>query len=400
MPERLTPAGTALDVADALVGARLFLPRGDGGYSFIHRIVGEALVAEAMSAHGPTAELIEVVVPQLEDIGGVRADWLVPVTLAAMRDVRWRVVLHERDPLAAARTVPDQAPLEERIAAARHIWETYCERRVWIWDYRTPSLVEDADVLARLMRTDGLDAVRAEILAVAGGEGREIRGNAFRVLSLIGAHAIAGHLRAVLEDSNEEPVMRRIAARAAVTLGLDELYYLIAHRALYATDDAEGQDMTYYALDLVRPEELSVLAIRLAIAPSRTAYIALARVEQSLMPRDQLRFLHAWAIGGERELDSTKDHARELVSQLEADAGTARELGLIAAAWRLVDDGVREHLARFPREAVAGMAEAASRGITYDYELLGFLGWFSLEDWEAGGAPQLVMDWKRREEEA
>lgn len=400
MPEGLAATDSALDVADALVGARLFLPRGDGGYRFIHRIVGEALVAEALSARGPITELMEVVVPQVEDVGGVRADWLVPVTLAATRDERWRIAIQDRDPIAAARTVPDQAPLEERIAAARHIWETYCERRIWIWDYRTPSLVEDADVLARLLRTDGLDAVRAEILAIAGGQEREIRGNAFRVLSLTGDRELTGHLRAVLENSNEEPVMRRVAARAAVTLGLHELYYMIAHRALYATEDVEGQDMTYYALDLARPEELSIFAIRLAAAPSRTAYIALSRVEQDLTPRDQLRFLHAWASGGEHELDSTKDRARELIGRLEHDPEAARELGFVAAAWHLVDDHVREYLLRFPQEGIIGMVDAANKGIAYDYELLDFLSWFSLDEWEAGGAPELVIDWKRREADA
>jgi hypothetical protein len=393
----LQAAGSSADIADVLVQAKIFAPRADGGYSFIHRIVGEALVAEALLARGPIAELVDVIMPSVEEVTGVRADWLVPTTLAGVRSEDWRAAIHDHDPLAAARSVPDDAPLEERLEAARLIWDTYCERHIWIWDYRTPSLVEDADVLARLLRTEGLADLREQLLVAARESEGEIRGNAFRVLSLLGVAQIADSLRAVLDDDGAEPVMRRVAARAAVTLKLDELHELIVQRALTATDDPEAQDMTFYALDLASAAEFPELAVRLGGA--RAGYLIAGRVERELSPRDQLRYMAASASNGERELSSSKEQVLRIVEMLDPAPDAAYDLGFIAAAWRLAQEPVRNYLVQFPQEATAGLVAAARSAAAYDYELLDFLDWFSTDYWRQADAPELVVQWKEREQQ-
>lgn len=400
LPAALNDAGGALELANLLVTARLFAPSTDGNYRFIHRIFGEALTGEALLRIEPEP-LIAVVAPVVDRLSALRRDWLVPVSFAALRNREWRIALHNRDALAAARATPDDASTQERKEAARVIWDTYKDWRVWMWDYDRPSIVEDADVLARLLRASDLADERDTVLAGTSDDIKESRGNALRVLSLVGDRRIASQIRATLENLTEEPVMRRVAAKAATEFPLSELYYLIAHRALFATEDVEAQDMTYYAMDLATSGEFRELALRIATAPSGVGYLVLHRVREDLAPRDQLRFLFGLAQSGERDLSSTRELLVDLLPQLEVDGAVASELAFIVIAWHVVDDAVtvKAALASQAAAAAAGFVAYTSRENAYDYEVFDYLSWLPLEAWIEGGATEQQIKWRRQMEE-
>jgi hypothetical protein len=401
LPVGLEETGDPREIAEMLINARAFVPLRAGGYAFLHRIFGEALVAEAVVGYAPWDHgLLDVIAPRVSDaLAGVRGDWLVPVTLVASRDHEWRQALTERDPLAAARAVPPDAPLDERRQAARLIWSTYVEWRVWIWGWSDmPTLMDDAVALARLLMTEGLGEERAEIMAAAESPVREIRGNAFRVLSLIGERAVEVQLRAVLEDDDEDPVLRRTAGRAAARMNPHSLLDIIRHRATTSAD-AEAQDMTYYALGLTTDEELLPLLLELAAARTDAMYIAVGAVERRLAPRDQLRVLHVWAGRATNEIESIKQRAIDLLPDLPVEADAVRELAFVAGAWTLRGDNVRAYLTQMPHEAAEGLVEALRAGAAYDYEVVDIAAWLPLSTLHEAGASADLLRWSHPEEE-
>src|ERR1039458_10215425 len=69
--------GSTEALSDTLI-ARLLLLKHGGEYAFAHRMIGEALAAEALDGLQPTEVLLDAVAPQSDgQISGVRSDWLV-----------------------------------------------------------------------------------------------------------------------------------------------------------------------------------------------------------------------------------------------------------------------------------------------------------------------------------
>lgn len=186
IPEQMDGlVGQVDEISHALV-LRLLLRESGENFSFVHRIVGESLAAEALAALGPRPELLDAIAPVRDElVSGVRGDWLVPLSFLLPHSPEWRQAIAERDPLQAARGVPSDAAEDERRAAAELIWRTYCEWRIWIWDYDAPDLIEDAEVLGRLLRTGGLEDVIADVRSGISNDSPQIQGNAIRVLSRV-----------------------------------------------------------------------------------------------------------------------------------------------------------------------------------------------------------------------
>jgi hypothetical protein len=298
--------GSVKDVADQLV-LRFLLQEREGSYRFAHRIIGEALAAEALDLLKPEGAILDAVVPVRDDeVRGVRQDWLMPLAFLLGRNADWRHEVAARDPLAAARSVPSTASLEERQAAARTIGQTYCQWGIWIWDYDVPDLIEDAEALGRLLRTDGLEAVVEEVRHGIEDSSAQTQGNAIRVLSRVNPEGFVEELRHVLEDDAREAVVRRQAAIAARDIGAKELLSLIVRRAAAPADNAEAQDCSLCALDLAAEDQLVEVAIELARSDEART-MAEVRMKNRASPEEMIRFLRVVAQADPDPYGSAKD---------------------------------------------------------------------------------------------
>jgi hypothetical protein len=321
MPPQVEEVVGSVDaIAEALV-VRLLLQRREGQYAFAHRIIGEALAAEALDEIGVRETLLDAVVPRRDDtLSGARSDWLVPLAFLLGRNAAWRAAVGERDPVTAARSVPNAAPLAERRQAAQQIWETYRQWRIWIWDYDRPDLVEDAEALGRLLNGAGMGD---EVQAVRAGlhdDSAQVQGNAVRVLSRVNPEGFEDELARVLRDDSLEPVVRRQAAIAARDIGAVALLPLIVERAVAPADSAEGQDCSLCALELAGEDHLVETAIQLARSREGNA-MAQSRIRERGSTSDILRFLKAYAETQTRHdvYSSDTELLREVIARLADD---------------------------------------------------------------------------------
>lgn len=340
LPSEVSAYGDAAAVADRLVSARLLRASSDGLHTFVHRIFGEALAAEALLEVDPDLSgVLDVAVPVMTDrIRGLRSDWLVPITLVAATSEEWRRALADRDPLAAARTIPSDAPVAEREQAARLIWNLYAGWRIWISDYRRMTIVEDESVLARLLATDGLEDLHVEIRAAVSSEVRETIGNAIQVLATLGDRTIESQLRHILE-TNDDYVLRRMAALAARDLELDALFFLIAHRAIHPAESTEAQDLTYAALDLATPDDLAAFALRAARKGGEAIGLLGHAIQGRLTARAELAVLRAWAAHRAEPLSNERGRVLELLAELPlTDESVAESVLFVAGSWRVESD--------------------------------------------------------------
>lgn len=391
MPPELAGADAVADIVDTMVAARVFSPAERGRFGFVHRLIGETLAAIALVERDPP-EAIDVIAPRLDPLhSGVRREWLVSAFVLALRSERWRIALASRDPLAGAAATPDGAPEEERRAAGWRIWQTFSDRAVWIWSYGTPDLVGADYALARLIRGGGLEDLRDVLHAEARGATREIRGNAIRVLSLLHDGELNPVLRQILEDLGEEPMMRRIAARAAAKMHAVQLLPQIVELAALANDQSEAQDLSIYALDLATDATRQSVAMTLAGGTSGTAHMVLGSTYSRLAPSGRLQFLRAWATTRDRAVDTVQREVGQLAAELPLTATNARSLGLIVAAWDIVDEDVAKRL-RGSRAVLDGMVEAVAASAASDFDLLKFASWFSRRDLERVNLPQYIVD--------
>jgi hypothetical protein len=397
LPAELEIAGNSKDVAERLVSARLFRESGEGRYAFVHRLFGEVLTTEALLDVDPNdSRLLDVVAPTLsERRRGVRSDWLVPMTLLATSSTDWRQALADRDELAAARAVPSDAPLEERLRAARLIWDTYVRWRIWISDYDRESITEDSRVLARLLSAGGLEELQGEIRNSLDYGDRETIGNAIKVLARVGDGSIEPQLRRILE-SNDDYVLRRMAALAARDLKLDSLFFLIAHRAINAVDSTEAQDAAYAAVDLARPEDLLPLALRTARRGNDARIVLATAIEGRIPPRDELAVLRARATYERDATPSDRQRLLTLLDRLTLDDPVAEDAIFVAAAWRVNEPIVHEAVARHPEAAARAVATTVKRGAAYDFELAWLLEEIPLDDLRTAGASDELLATKER----
>ncbi|HEX6679299.1 MAG TPA: SIR2 family protein [Gaiellaceae bacterium] len=408
LPGELRSFGDETAIAERLATAMLLRATGNARYAFVHRIFGEALAAEALLELEPHASgVLDVAAPAVTArIRGLRSDWLVPMTLAAFRSEDWRAALAERDALAAARATPLDAPIERRLEAARLIWRIYVEWRIWISDYRRMSIVEDEEVLARLLNTEGLGELQAEIRTAISRGSRETIGNAIRVLATAGDGAIEPLLREVLE-SNDDYVLRRTAAIAARDLRLDTLFYVIAHRALHPEEETEAQDLTYAALDLAGPDDLASLALRAARKGGTAIGILAHAIQGRVSPRQELEVLRIWSERRAEPLINERSRLLELLHELPLDDNTVAESVIfIAGSWRLLDEEFAELVSSQPDAAIRAALALDKSKSAYIYELRWILENIDRDRLaEAGASEEMLRDkdmleeWKRRRDE-
>ena len=132
---------------------RLLLTEEDGRLRFSHRLLADELAAEALADMQPSDALLDALAPVVDvKLAGVRDDLVVAVSLLCLRSAIWREAVARRDPLAAARSTPSDASEADRRAAVDLLLGTYREWRIWAWDRYAPDLLEDVEVIARLLR--------------------------------------------------------------------------------------------------------------------------------------------------------------------------------------------------------------------------------------------------------
>lgn len=392
--------GTPVSVAERLVTAPLLRVTGEQRYGFVHRILGEALAAEALRHFDPeTTGILDVAAPLISDrIRGLRSDWLVPITLVASTEEVWRRVLATRDPLAAARAVPPHAPLEERLEAARFIWKQYAEWRVWIHDYGRMSIVEDESVLARLLATEGMGELLDEVRAAVSSDVRELVGNAIRVLANFGDRSIETQLRTVLEEHSDY-VLRRMAAIAARDLGLNALFYVIAHRALHHIDPTEGQDMTYAAIDLARDDELAGFALRAAEKGGEADFLLSYRIRGRVDPDIELDVLRARAAHRAEPLSRERERLLELLPELRVDDAIAESVVFVAGSWRIETEQLRDIIRSQPAAAARALIELERTQAAYLFDLDWILAEIEMRHLAEASASEQLIESKRRVDE-
>jgi SIR2-like domain len=397
LPEELETAGDAKDVAERLVSARLFRESGDERYAFAHRLFGEVLTTEGLRDVNPDdSRLLEVVAPTIsERRSGIRNDWLVPMTLLASSCLAWRQALGHRDELAAARAVPSDASPEERERAARLIWDTYVNWRIWISDYDRESITEDSRVLARLLTAGGLEGLQDQIRHSLDDGNRETIGNAIRVLAAAGDTSIEPQLRRILE-TNDDYVLRRMAALGARDLRLDSLFFLIAHRAVNAVEGTEGQDAAYAALDLAQPEDLLPLALRIVRRGNDARIVLVTAIEGRIPPRDELRVLRAYATSERDATSSERQRLLALLTCLTLDGSAAEDVIFVAAAWRVADQTILRVVAQYPEAAASAVSDVVERGAAHDFELAWLLEEIPDAELRKAGASEALLATKQR----
>ena len=385
------------ELTQALVQRAMFQPR-VGGYAFTHRMIGEGLAAEALDELGPTEPLLAAIAPSRNDlVRGSRRDWSVPLSLLLSRNEAWRTALAERAPMQVARTTPLSAPVEVRRTAAEYLWRTYTAWEIWIYDYNVPQLINDANAVARLIRAGGLDDLVTEIRSEIDHESPQVQGNALRVLSLAEIADLEADLRRVLEDDERESVVRRKAAIAASDMKLHNLLPLIIKRAAHPEDSAEAQDASIALRDLTRDDE--VIDVLRQLAKSDEAWgLTVAMLDDGVKSPELIGVLRLRAETNLDRYSSEEELLAEAVTQVGPDDITAElveDAAYAVAAWHVRGPAFRPLFEREPPAALRGMLRAVEQKVAYWWSVSEWLVVFSLDDLEAAGAPEHVLQQKR-----
>lgn len=280
-----------IDIARSLE-QRLLIAEDEGSFRFHHRLFGEQLAAEALVTRGASRALLDCLVPFVRDgLAGVRPDAVVPVGLACLRSAEWRIAVAERDPTAAARATPSDAPAEEREAALRALWTRARAMQVWVWDYGA-GLTDDAEAMSRLLRGNrDSDTAREIEEAVAVGTSQD-QGNAIRILSRANADGLEARLRMVLRDPGRNGVVLRQAASAAADGGLTGLIEDIAGMLVDQPDHVVHQTAIHALQDLMGDSPRVDVYMRLMGGPE--AGYLLALVLGGIEPEDAMLLLAAY----------------------------------------------------------------------------------------------------------
>jgi hypothetical protein len=386
-------------LAEQLVNRTLLMSE-DGRYSFQHRLMQEALCAEELESLGPGTEVVETICPRVSaTVAGIRAEWAIPVGMICHRSVVWREALRDRDPLLVARSVPGDASPQERRWAADTLWSTYLETRLWMHDRHGARPVEDAQVLAELLKDPALEEVQGEVIAGLDVDQRQIRSNAIEVLGGTNWPGLLAATRAILV-SDGDFVVRRHAAGVARDRGFDSLFEPLLRRALEADDQSEVDAMSAAAIELAPNSELLRTAMMLAAKGGGRSWVVESGARRRLKPADRLRYLRALTelkedVGrfGEREFE-------ELLGELRRPgAKMVEDVGWIAACWQLRGEVVLEWLRRH-RGAALGVVDAIDSGRAWLFQAAPLLTSFSEEDLRRVGAPETTLIAARRQAEA
>jgi hypothetical protein len=340
---------------------RLLLAEDDGLLRFSHRLLADELVAEALADMQPSDALLDALAPVVdEQLTGVRDDVAIAASLLCLRSPAWRDAVARRDPLAAARSTPNDAADAERAAAVDLLWSTYRDWGIWAWERSAPDLVEDAEVIARLLRTDPEGAQVAELRRLLHAADDIQQGNAVRVLSRVAPSGLVDDLRRVLRDPGRNGVVIRQATIAAADLGLTELIDDIVFAMLESADSVVHQDGSIALRRLTPNDRLLDIAKRLVRCRGGNLFFGM--VKERMSAEGRIAFARVLAIDG-------GDGGRADRMDLAAAAGEAIPSAVVVQAaacaatfWRDDSDEVNALLAHDPKAAALGLLEAQDHG--------------------------------------
>jgi hypothetical protein len=340
---------------------RLLLTEEYARLRFSHRLLADELAAEALAEMHPSDALLDALVPVVDgQLAGVRDDLVIAVSLVCLRSAAWREAVGRRDPLAAARSTPSDAPDIERRGAVDLLWGTYREWRIWAWDRSAPDLLEDAEVIARLLRRDPNGARVAELRQVLR-DGDEIeQGNAVRVLARVAPGGLADDLRVVLRDPARNGVVVRQAAIAAAHLGLTELIDDIVFAMLAAPDSVVHQDGSI-ALRLLTPND-RLLEVAKRLVPSGDGGLFAAILKERMTAAERIELARALAVAGVDALGSERADLSVAASEVTPNADVVRAAACAATLWRDDSAEVKALLGQEPQAAALGLVEARDHG--------------------------------------
>ncbi len=398
-PHSGVQADTA-EIAEGLV-QRSMLRRSGDEYAFTHRIIGEALAAEALLRRGPSEELLDAIVPNRNElVRGVRNDWQVSLTLSMLADSRWRDAVKARDPLNWARAVPASAEHPERREAALLIWRTYSKWKIWLWEREEPEILHGVASLGRHLAANDLPEVIEEIQEGLDDPSAQIQGNSIRVLSQGKFHVanLEGDLRRVLEDDSREPVVRRQAAMAAADLGSHSLLPALIKRAnqQQAQEDSESQTCAYAISDLVQGEDELVAAATEVLDSKEARFVLLLRVEERATPQNRLHFLRRYAAVDQEAYSTEKERLFDLIEDLGTpNAQQVEEIAEIAGIWELSAEELKDAFAEHKVAAVRGLGRGLEEADGKWWRAFALLHMFSPEELEDGGAPEEMVERRR-----
>ncbi|TMC47745.1 MAG: hypothetical protein E6J20_19320, partial [Chloroflexi bacterium] len=360
LPESLARIGTAPEIVERLLATPLLVSHARDQFAFVHRLLAEGLVAEALLRLGPSEQLLTVVAPTVSDaISGLRLDWAVPVTLAAAQDERWRTAVGGRDSLAAAKATPSTGSEDARAQAAAEIWNTYAEWELWLFNPEGYDLLEPGETLVRLLRSGGLTEFEQSVVAGLDSSSPFIRVNALQVIGRAELNDLVSDARlASFIERDDNTVVRRYAAITAARLGRTALYDLITQRLLQTTEEVERQDLAHAARDLGTKQQLFDLALDMNPRDRLAALIVEQGLASTLPPKDRLRLLRSQAEHDTTPLTSDRERFNALVREIEADDETATAVAYVALAWTIRDDSLDALLAAYPRGAAVGLKQA------------------------------------------
>jgi hypothetical protein len=353
---------------------RLLIAEDSGNFRFHHRLLGEQLAAEGLVESGPAVEILDCLVPYIDDdLAGVRADAAVTVGLACLRSRPWRMAVADRDTRAAARATPRDASVAERAAALRTLWDTATAAQVWVWDHG-PGLTDDAEAMVRLVRGLPESRVVGEMRRALHAGTDQDQGNAIRILSRALPDGLEPALRKILQDRGRNGVVLRQAALAASECGFLGLIDDITEMLVARHDHAVHQDGIIALRRLIGASPRPDVYRRLMAGPE--ADYVLAAVHDELEPADLIALLADYlGQGGDtRELPRSLELA-ELFAKIPPEGLPADVHG---AAVRVA------LLAHLDRKTLRGLKEADPAGALRTLAgVLGVddeLGWYQVID--------------------
>ncbi len=340
---------------------RLLLTEEDGRLRFSHRLLADELVAEALADMRPSGSLLDALVPVADgQLAGVRDDVVIAVSLLCLRSEAWREAVARRDPLAAARATPTDAAAAERKAAVDLLWGSYEGWGIWAWDRLAPDLLEDAEVIARLLRRDTGGEQVAELCRLLH-VGDEIQqGNAVRVLARVAPTGLPEELRRVLRDTARNGVVIRQAAIAAADLGLTELIDDIVFAMLESADSAVHQDGSLSLRQLTPDDRLLEISKRLVRC--REGNLLRALLKDRMSVADRIELAREVAVSGIEVLPSDRADFADAIGGITPSPAIVQSVAVTATLWRDDSDAVKALLDHDPHAAALGLLEARQRG--------------------------------------
>ncbi|WP_158276809.1 SIR2 family protein [Paraconexibacter algicola] len=397
------PPGTygGLDgLTEALVH-RLLLSEAEDGYRFPQRILGEQLAAERLVGLEPGEALLGALVPRAAaDVGAVREDALLSVTLACRRSKVWRKAVADRDPMAAAVATPRGASEGERDTAALSIWRTYSEWRIWMWSRGRSSVLDHAASLGRLVAGRSRCAPARLLQGAMRGGGREEQGNAIRALAISPPPNFISELRAVLEDPTRDGVVLRQAAIAAEDLGYVDLLDALLVLVETALDDTVKQTAGASVIQLTPEERLVEVGRRLA--RTTEADLSLIRLADRLSSSGLVLVAGSTVANDEPRLpDRVRRRIAEAVTDVGPDPGAeVAEASAYAIVVHRLDAAIAEAIAeRQPEAMMRGVSRAVADGVD-DWEAIQLGSYLPRETLERAGFDPRLVEYAQRAREA